>query len=199
MQQQSKLKPKILVAEDERLLLSTLADSLEAAGYQVFKAENGVDALTDCMVYEPDLAILDINMPQMSGLKVAEQLKLNSDIPFMFLTAYGDDDFIQNAKIMGAVGFLVKPLLMEQILPEIHLQFEQIIRFKKLRTNAGKMKHALDTNQSVNFAVGIIMERNHLDADTAFNKIRQLARSKRQSVHQIAQDILNNRSCPFAL
>ena len=183
---------RILVAEDERLLLVMLANSLEAAGYSVLKAENGKDALQLCFDNQPDLAILDINMPKMSGLKVGEQLKLHTDIPFMFLTAYSGEDFVENANLMGAIGFLVKPLLLEQILPEIKFQIENIRDKNERNKSEEKMKQALESNKNINLAVGILMERYHLDADTAFEKIRSLSRSKRCKIHQIAQEFLNN-------
>src|ERR1700761_1996893 len=78
-------KPKILIVDDDPLTLKLLTGVLENQNYEVIQARNGEDALAIAVLDEPRLAMLDINMPGMSGLDLAKRLRSDSDIPFVFL------------------------------------------------------------------------------------------------------------------
>jgi len=179
----------ILLADDDRLVLSTMSSGLEDAGFRVIRAENGKDALDLCIEKKPDLAILDINMPQMSGMKVAEYLTEKTSVPFMFLTAYNGEEFVTAAKDMGAIGFLLKPMVVEQVVPEIKVALGRALELKESRASEDKLRKALHTVQDINIAVGIVMERYHVNSDQAFNKIRSVARSERRKLVDVACDI----------
>ena len=82
---------KILIAEDEKDLRQLLYDQLSGEGYIVIEAENGKKALELYGSEKPDLAILDIMMPQMDGLSVLSKIRETSDMPVILLTARGDE------------------------------------------------------------------------------------------------------------
>jgi len=180
---------KILIADDDRLVLATLSSGIKDAGFEVITASNGIDALSLCLEKNPDLAMLDIDMPGMSGLKVAENLAKKSNVAFMFLSAYGGEEFVNIAKVSGAIGFLVKPMIIEQILPEINIALERAAELKKLHVDEQKLKASLHNTQDINIAVGIIMERYHLSSDDAFEKIRAVSRSERTKIIDKAREI----------
>src|ERR1700712_4293472 len=94
----------ILVVDDDRLVLATLAHGLSQAGFDVIDADNGDDAILLARERRPDLALLDIRMQGKSGFDVAEYLREYSDIPFMFLSAFADEETVSQVKALGAVA-----------------------------------------------------------------------------------------------
>jgi two-component system, response regulator PdtaR len=112
-------KGTILVVDDDRLVLATLANGLSQAGYDVIDADNCDDAILLAREHRPDLALLDIRMEGMSGFDVAAYLRESLQTPFMFLSAFADDDTVAQVKALGAVAYLVKPLDIAQIVPTV--------------------------------------------------------------------------------
>ena len=99
-------KGKILVVDDDRLVLATLAHGLSQAGYDVIDTDNGDDAILMAREHKPDLALLDIRMEGMSGFDVATYLREYCQMPFMFLSAFSDDATVNQVKELGAVARL---------------------------------------------------------------------------------------------
>ena len=112
-------KGKILVVDDDRLVLATVTHGLAKAGYEIIDADNGDDAILLAREHRPDLALLDIRMEGMSGFDVAAYLRESLQTPFMFLSAFADDDTVAQVKALGAVAYLVKPLDIAQIVPTV--------------------------------------------------------------------------------
>ncbi len=110
---------KILVVDDDRLVLATLAHGLAQAGHEVIDTDNGDDAILLAREHKPDLALLDIRMQGMSGFDVAAYLREYCHVPFMFLSAFSDAQTVAQVKALGAVAYLVKPLDIGQILPAV--------------------------------------------------------------------------------
>ena len=181
-------KGKILVVDDDRLVLATLTHGLSQAGYEVIDTDNGDDAILLAREHRPDLALLDIRMEGKSGFDVAAVLRQSIHTPFMFLSAFADQDTVAQVKALGAVDYLVKPLEVRQILPAVEAALA------KLRNRAPA---AVDTvaagavDASVAMAVGILMERHALDRGAAAARIERLAREDGMSVERIAQRVLD--------
>jgi two-component system cell cycle response regulator DivK len=104
---------KILVVEDNELNLRLFCDILRAHGYEAEPVRDGREAVERARAFEPDLVIMDIQMPHISGLEIIEQLKADealASIPIMAVTAYaakGDEERIRDA---GAEGYVSKPI-----------------------------------------------------------------------------------------
>jgi two-component system, cell cycle response regulator DivK len=104
---------KILVVEDNELNLKLFCDLLRAHGYEAEPVRDGREAVERARGFDPDLVIMDIQMPHISGLELIEQLKSDEslkDIPIMAVTAYaakGDEERIRDA---GAEGYVSKPI-----------------------------------------------------------------------------------------
>jgi two-component system, cell cycle response regulator DivK len=103
----------VLIAEDNVLNMKLFNDLLEAHGYSVLRATNGLEALRLARLHRPDLIIMDIQMPEISGLEATKQLKADEElrnIPIVVVTAFamrGDEEKIRQA---GCDGYLVKPI-----------------------------------------------------------------------------------------
>jgi DNA-binding response OmpR family regulator len=100
---------KILIADDDRDLLSLIAFALMQAGYMVVRAIDGPGAISAFEAESPDLVVLDINMPGASGFQVCEAIRLKSRVPIMMLTARGEEEDLVRALELGADDYLNKP------------------------------------------------------------------------------------------
>lgn len=105
-------RPKILIVDDQPLNVQVLYEVF-APDYQLFMAVRGEQALTVCAQQQPDLVLLDVQMPRMDGYEVCERLKSSPatrDIPVIFITAHNDDAAETRGLAVGAVDFITKPI-----------------------------------------------------------------------------------------
>src|ERR1044071_6518544 len=117
----SKRMKKILILEDDNRIATALAIRLEAAGYQVLTAPDGLQGLKLALDNHPDLILMDIWMPVGIGFSVAQRLKGLGlgGIPVMFITASKQKGLKRTAQALGAVGFFEKPYDPEELLAAI--------------------------------------------------------------------------------
>ncbi len=109
---------KILIAEDERDIRDLVAFTLRFAGYEVFAAANGEEAVEMAPNINPDLILMDVRMPRMTGYEACKIMKLNpelQDIPIVFLSAKGQEAEIQQGLDVGAEDYLLKPFAPDQL------------------------------------------------------------------------------------
>lgn len=174
---------KILVVDDDRLVLATVSHGLAQAGYEVIDADNGDDAILLARQHKPDLALLDIRMEGMSGFDVAAYLRDHLRIPFMFLSAFADDETLQKVKALGAVAYLVKPLDISQILPTVAAAINGLQARAAAPAAppqpAPAAEAALDP---VPLAVGVLMHRYSLQRATALERLRRMAADEQRSL-----------------
>ncbi len=172
-------KGRILVVDDDRLVLATLVHGLAQAGFDIVDADNGDDAILLARQHKPDLALLDIRMDGLSGFDVAAYLREHLRIPFMFLSAFSDEATVNQIKALGALAYLVKPLDVAQVVPAVEAAFAQA------RERAGHgappapvaaaAAPADPLAQPVAIAVGILMHRYSLGAAAALARLQKLA------------------------
>ncbi len=184
-------KYHLLLVDDDRLVLMTLAQGLATAGYKVSTAESADDAEALLASGErPDLAILDISMPGKSGLQLAERLRLLDHIPFMFLTAYNDRENVERAASSGSLGYLVKPIDTQQLVPSIESALARAGELRKLRTTGQQLQSALDSEREISIAIGITMVKYTLGRKAAFELLRKTARSQQHKLAEFAKDVI---------
>jgi CheY-like chemotaxis protein len=109
---------KILIAEDERDIRDLVAFTLRFAGHEVFAAANGEEAIELAPQVNPDLVLMDVRMPRMTGYEACRVLKANpdlKDIPVVFLSAKGQESEIQQGLEAGAEEYLLKPFAPDQL------------------------------------------------------------------------------------
>jgi CheY-like chemotaxis protein len=114
---------KILVAEDETDIRELVAFSLEnIGGYQVIKARNGAEAVEVAQAEVPDLILMDVRMPRMTGVEACAELKAipkTKDIPVVFLSAMGQEQEIQQGMDVGAVEYILKPFAPDVLMNKV--------------------------------------------------------------------------------
>lgn len=184
-------KGKILVVDDDRLVLATLTHGLLQAGYEVIDTDNGDDAILLAREHRPDLALLDIRMEGMSGFDVAAYLREFLHLPFMFLSAFADDETIAKVKELGAVDYLVKPLEVKQILPAVEAALAALPAKPAPRAAPAAAAGADPLAQQVAIAVGVLMHRHSLGRAAAFEMLQAQGREDGASVEQQAQRLID--------
>jgi DNA-binding response OmpR family regulator len=112
---------KILIAEDEVMMLKTMEFKLIRQGFEVVACSNGEEALEKIISEKPDIIITDINMPLVSGLEIIRKVKveLNLDIPIVILSALGLEQIVQQAFDLGADDFITKPFSPNELIARI--------------------------------------------------------------------------------
>jgi two-component system, response regulator PdtaR len=171
-------KGRILVVDDDRLVLATVTHGLAQAGYEVIDADNGDDAILLARQQRPELALLDIRMEGKTGFDVAEYLRDIAQVPFMFLSAFADAETRAKVEALGAMAYLVKPLDVGQIVPTV----DQV--FARLRGGAAPVPAPAAvapraaTEDLLPLAVGILMHRFSLTRAQARQRLEQQAAEK---------------------
>ena len=187
-------KGKILVVDDDRLVLATLSHGLAQAGYEVIDADNGDDAILLARHHKPDLALLDIRMEGKSGFDVAAYLREYLHMPFMFLSAFADDETVQQVKALGAVAYLVKPLDIGQILPTVAAAFANLpARADAARPAAAPATAAAPAAAAgdlVPMAVGVLMHRYSLQRGPALARLQKLAADEQRPLADQAERLV---------
>jgi two-component system alkaline phosphatase synthesis response regulator PhoP len=111
---------KILVVEDEPNMVAGLRDNFEFEGYQVITARDGVEGLQRALDESPDLVVLDVMMPRMSGLEVCKQLRAKrGSIPIIMLTARGQEVDKVVGLELGADDYVTKPFSIRELLARV--------------------------------------------------------------------------------
>ena len=180
-------KGRILVVDDDRLVLATVTHGLAQAGFEVIDTDNGDDAILLAREHRPVLALLDIRMEGKSGFDVAETLRDVYGIPFMFLSAFADEATLATVKALGALAYLVKPLDVGQIVPAVEAALSRLrqgVAPEPLRPAADAL---LDP---VPLAVGVLMHRYSLPRAAAWQRLQRLAGEQKLPLHAQAERLL---------
>jgi two-component system, response regulator PdtaR len=180
----------ILAVDDDDLFLKFISEVLMSAGYRVLTANSAEHALLTLLEAEPDLALLDVSMPTVSGLELAKSLREETAVPFMFLSYSTDMEIIKTASQYGALGYLLKPVQPLQLLSSVESGLARAHEIGQLRSSEKSLTTALESGRETSMAVGILMERLQIDRKEAFEKLRSQARSSRQKIIHIANAVL---------
>lgn len=181
---------KILIVDDDRVILHILAEGLRELGYEVATAASGAEAIRLAREAAFDLVVLDMRMPGMTGVEVARELRREKLAPFVFLSAFGDEAVVKDAAEAGALGYLVKPIDIPQLVPFIEAAVARGQEIDLLRNTTEQLEQALKVEQKTRTAVGIIMERKGLDRQEAFDLLRARARSQRRKIGEVADELI---------
>jgi two-component system response regulator MprA len=112
-------KPRVLVVEDDQEIANVLLRSLRLEGYDVRAAGDGVSALDEAIVFEPDAVVLDLGLPRLDGVEVAKKLRSDGDVPILVLTARDAVDDRVKGLDSGADDYLVKPFDRQELLARL--------------------------------------------------------------------------------
>ena len=188
-------KIKILVAEDETIIRLDLVEMLTEAGYEVVaQAENGAVAIELAKQHKPDLAILDVKMPEVDGITAAEQII--SIAPVLMLTAFSQRELVERARDAGVMAYVVKPFSINDLLPAIEIAISRHRQMKSLEAVVADIYERLETRKIIDRAKGILMKAMNLSEPESFSWIQKTAMDRRISMKDVAKAVISPDAAP---
>jgi response regulator NasT len=186
---------RILVAEDEAIIRLDLVEMLVEAGYVVVaQATNGVEAIALAQEHKPDLAILDVKMPELDGISAAE--KIIEIAPVLMLTAFSQKDLVERARDAGAMAYVVKPFSISDLVPAIEIAVSRHRQLVALQEEVGDLHERLETRKVIDRAKGILMATLKLSEPEAFSWIQRTAMDRRMSMKDVALAVISPDAVP---
>jgi two-component system, response regulator PdtaR len=182
-------KLRILVAEDEPIIRMGLKTMLTSLGHEVLLAADGHEALNLFHARMPDLAILDIRMPFTDGLTAAKAMSKARPIPILILTAFGEQDLIENAAQLPIQGYLIKPVDERDLAAAIQIAVARFSDSQEQARAAGELREDLEARKIIDRAKGRLMDRGMSEED-AFQTLQRDARARRITLRRAAEEIL---------
>lgn len=181
---------RILIADDEAVIRMGLSQMVANLGHRVIAtAANGVDTLAKTKELKPQLLLLDIKMPEMDGLTVAEILQAEMPLPIVMLTAYSERGLIERAANASVMGYLVKPIHENKLGPAIEVA---IARFEVMQAKAQevyRLRGQLEARNLVDAAKQILVTTGLSEAE-AYKRLQMTARRKRLTMRQVAEAVI---------
>jgi response regulator NasT len=188
------VKPiRIVIAEDEAIIRLDLRESLEAEGYVVVgETGRGDEAVELSRVLKPDVVILDIKMPGLTGIEAAEIINNEKIAAVLLLTAFSQRDLIQDASQAGALAYLVKPFQRSELVPSIELAIGRFQEIIALRKENDDLLENLEARKVVDRAKGALMDQYGLKEKDAYRYLQKEAMEKRSPMKEVAKAILED-------
>lgn len=183
---------RVVIAEDEALIRLDLSEMLKELGYDVVgQASDGEQALSVLAEKRPDLAILDVRMPKLDGISVAQQVAEQRICPVIILTAVKERDQVERATEAGAMAYLLKPFDKEKLLPAIEIAVSRYDEMRALEEEVKTLSEQIETRKLVERAKGILQQKLSVTEPEAFRWIQKTAMDKRVQMRQVAQLLID--------
>lgn len=186
-----KKKYKIVIADDEMIICMDLKEILEEAGHEVIgMAADGAEALKLVKEKKPDVAILDIQMPEIDGLQVAKLIAHDHIAPVVLLTAFGEEETIEKAKKSDVFGYVVKPAEERALLPAIEIAVSQFQTKNEIVNKVKNMERELAARKVIERAKGLLITNYGLTEEIAYKKMQQISMKRGKPIEIIAEKIV---------
>jgi two-component system, response regulator PdtaR len=164
---------------------------LERAGFEVVaEARDGREAVALAAEHRPDLAVMDVKMPELDGIDAARQMLEQRQIPIVMLTAFSEAALVGRAVDAGVFGYLVKPFRESDLLPAIEAARARHAELQALRDEAGSLRDALEARKLIERAKGLLMEKDGLSEGEAFARLRGASQQTGRPLRDVAEAIL---------
>ena len=183
--------PRVIVAEDEAIIRMDLIEMLHEAGYNVIgEAANGREAISLARHLKPDLAILDVKMPEIDGISAAELIVSEKLAAVLMLTAFSQRELVERARDAGAMAYLVKPFSISDLTPAIEMALGRYAQIQALEAEVGELGERLEARKLVDRAKGVLMANLGISEPEAFKWIQKAAMDQRSSMSAVSEGVL---------
>lgn len=186
------MNKNIVIVDDDPITRMNIRDILEEKGYNVVgEASEGFSAIEVCKNEKPELVVMDIDMPMLDGIKAGKILRRENLVGgIILLTGFEGQEYLEQAKSIGAFGYLVKPVNEKLLIPAVEMCLAKVDEFTKLNTDLKKITNKLNERKLVEKAKGIYTKQFNVTEDEAYNQIRKLSMDKRTTMAEIAKIII---------
>lgn len=195
------LKKKILVIDDSQLYAMKIANVLEPSGFQIIHASNAIDGLRQVREEKPDLLLLDIVMPGMSGFEVCRILRSsesNNMMPIIILTSSGEEDDIVKGLELGADDYIIKPFVDREITIRVKNTLRRLERIRDanpLTGLPGNLEIARDIQSRIEMDQEFSIIYADIDNFKAYNDVYGFANG--DSAIKLTADIIRDQVALF--
>jgi len=181
----------VLICDDEPLIRMSLKAMLMDLGFEdVLECGDGKSAVEMAMASFPDMAVLDVAMPEMDGITAAKEIKKKLKIPIILLTNCFDAPTAKRAAEIGIAAFLTKPLREQDLIPAFEIALAHTEQVEDLREKIEDLKETIENRKVIEKAKGTLMERQRMSEADAYRVMQKMAMDKRKSLRQVADGIL---------
>ena len=184
-------KLNILIVEDEYLIASGIAVCIEELGHNlVGVAGTGAEAMEIVGRTDPDIILMDINLPGMDGIEVMAKINESRRIPCIFITGYSDSGLIARAQSPFTYGYLIKPVDISDLRAAINVAMSRFEDYSKVSNSLDKATKALEERKTIERAKGIVMDLLGLKETQAMQYLQKKSRNSNVRVIDIARKII---------
>ncbi|HPQ84262.1 MAG TPA: response regulator [Actinomycetota bacterium] len=185
----------VLVAEDEALIRMDLVETLTELGFDVLAAVgDGRSAVETVAKTRPQLALLDVKMPDMDGLTAASQIIELKSTAVVMLTAFSQPELVQRAVAAGAMGYLVKPFKPEELRAALTVAWQRYSQLLVEQQRSRDLEQSLADRKTIERARGLVQQRLSISEQDAYTWLRRAAMDQRLSLAEVARRTLQAAS-----
>jgi two-component system, response regulator PdtaR len=182
---------KIVIAEDDPIARKDIKEMLEEENMIIIgECGDGLTAVKLAKDLKPDLILMDIKMPHLTGLEAAKMLNKGNIAPVMLLTAYSQRELIEEAMEAGVLAYLVKPINKQNLIPACYIAVDRYKEFSVLINEIHDLNDAIDARKLIEKAKGLLQIKYGIDEDSAFKKIRSISMNQRKLMKEVAEAII---------
>ena len=206
MNEQTRPSPplRVVVAEDEAIVRLDLKEILLSAGYDVVgETGRGDDAVRLAAETKPDLAILDVKMPGMSGLQAAQEITRDAQVAVIVLTAFSQRELIEEARDAGVAAYLVKPFRREELLSAVEnvlascrQEWAIDAEVERYAADGTAAEDKIATRRLVEEAKALLIERSSMSEGDAFSFVQRTAMRTRTRMREVARQVIDGSLTP---
>lgn len=184
---------RVLVAEDEALIRMDLVETLQELGFEVVAAvADGRSAVAAAGESAPQVALLDIKMPDMDGLAAAGEIIALKSTAVVMLTAFSQPELIQRAIAAGAMGYLVKPFKPEELRAALTVAWQRYSQLRDEQDRARDLEQSLADRKVIERARGVVQQRLGISEEQAYTWLRRAAMDQRLPLAEVARKTLES-------
>ena len=183
---------RVIIASNEANTREEIRRILEAEGYKVVaEACDGFDAIKVCRQHNPDVILIEPNMPLLDGIGAA-QIISKEDISgsIVFLVSKINKEIINKVKIVGARGCIIKPVKKESLISTIEIAVYTGNEYRKIKKEKEIIEQKFEDRKAIDKAKGILMVNDNLTEDEAYSRIRKYSMEKSVTMREIAEFII---------
>ncbi len=188
---------RVVVAEDEAIIRMDLRELLQEEGYEVVaECGRGDEAVALVREHAPDVALLDIKMPGLDGISAAREIASERLTAVVLVTAFSQRELIEEASDAGVQGYVVKPFERHDLAPAIEVAIARFRTEKALAEQVTDATERLETRKVLDRAKGVLMDRDGLSEQAAFDFLQKTAMTSRRAMRVVADEVLAGTLSP---
>ncbi|HKA07675.1 MAG TPA: response regulator [Gemmataceae bacterium] len=182
---------RIAVADDDRDVREFLERFLPILGHTVHSvARTGRELLEHCRVNQPDMIIADVKMPDMNGLEAVEEVNRMTPIPVILVTGHSVPNWVDKARELGVMAYLVKPVTEYDLAPAIALAWRHFEELQSVRRESADLRQALEDRKLIERAKEAVALRVGIPEAEAYRRMRKVASNGNRKLVEIARQVL---------